>query len=204
MRAEYKYPLIVLVIGLCALGISAFLMRSSRWEPVNFPVNLEQGMTQSQQFSVGMDAEYLVELEADRALPFEQLNCLLGVDPGAPIPCDGVSPVELIWQVTSANPNGVVAAGDSREHESGAWGDRVSRTMGSFTAKKSHEYVLKVVSKRDGSALMPAHPRVVVRQHPLHSKGHALVAQPLFWFGVVMVVVALVWLVCWHSRLRST
>jgi hypothetical protein len=33
-----------------------------------------------------MDAEYLVELEADRALPFEQLNCLLGIRPLDVIP----------------------------------------------------------------------------------------------------------------------
>lgn len=204
MRVQQKSTVIALVLGLCALGISAFLMRSSRWEPLTVPVNLQQDTTQAQTFSVGVDAEYLVELEADRALPFEQLNCLLGVDTGTAIECEGISPVELSWQVTSSNPNGIVVAkGSTRGQASGAWGETVSRTLGSFAAKKGDAYVLKVQSTRNGSALMPAKPRVVVRQHPLQSKGPALAAQLLFWFGIVAMVVALVWLVLWRSRLRN-
>ena len=204
MRAEHRYALTALVLGLCAVGISIFLTRSSIWQPLTLPVNLQHGATQSQPFTVGISADYLVELEADRAMPFEQLNCLLGIDTGTPIQCDGVASVELTWQVTSSNPAGIVAEGNSGGPGSGAWSDTVSRTLGSFPAKKGDEYVLKVVSTKNGSALMPANPRVVVRQHPLQSKSTAVAAQLLFWFGIVVVVVALVLLVFRHSRLRNS
>ena len=203
MRAEHKYTLTALVLGLCALGVSTFLTRSSIWEPLTLPVNLQHETTQSQPFTVGMSADYLVELEADRAVPFEQLNCLLGIDTGTPIQCEGVSPVELTWQVTSSNPPGIVAEGSSRGRASGAWGDTVSRTMGSFAANKGDEYVLKIVSTQNGSALMPANPRVVVRQHPLQSKGTAVAAQLLFWFGIVVVFSAVVWLAFRRTQHRD-
>ena len=204
MRAEHRYTLAALVLGLCALGISTFLTRSSIWQPLTLPVDLQYGATLSRPFTVGTSADYLVELEADRAMPLEELNCLLGIDTGTPIQCNGVAPVELTWQVTSSNPAGIVAEGRSGGPGSGAWSDTVSRTLGRFPGKKGDEYVLKVMSTQNGSALMPANPRIVVRQHPLQSKSTAVAAQLLFWFGIIVVVVALVLLVLRRSRLRNS
>jgi hypothetical protein len=198
MRVQGRYGLIVLVVGLCALGIALLLTNVYRSEPVTFPFNLRPGTTASPVFRVDTNGSYLVELEAERTLPFDQLNCLLGISPGSTEPCELASPVDISWHVTSRNE--VVAKGSSRERASGAWGDRVSRTLGSFSGKKGDEYVLNVESMKDASALSAANPRIVVRMHPLQTKSYVVIGQSLLWFGVAATLGGLLWFAFWRNR----
>lgn len=200
MRVRGRYALIVLVVGLCSLGIALFLTNVYRSEPMAFPFNLRPGTTASPAFRVDANGNYLIELEAERTLPFDQLNCLLGISPGITEPCELASPVDISWRVTSQNE--IVAKGSSREGASGAWGDRVSRTLGRFPGKQGDEYVLHVESAKDASALADANPRIVVRLHPLQTKSHAVMGQSLLWFGVAATLGGLLWLAFWRKRAR--
>ena len=191
MRVQGRYALIILVVGLCALSVALFLRNVYRSEPMSFPFNLRPGTTASPLFRLDANGNYLVELEAERTLPFDQLNCLLGVSPGITEPCEFASPVDISWRVISRNE--IVAKGWSRERASGAWGDRVSRTLGSFPGKKGNEYVLHVESMKDTSELSDANPRIVVRMHPLQTKSYVVIGQSLLWFGVAATLAGLLW-----------
>ena len=103
MHAHLRYVAIVLVIGVSALVAAMLMTQKSQWEPTTFGVNLQSGKTRSQVFAVRRDADYLIELEVDRELPFDELNCLLGVNPGTSEPCAETSPIELDWVDKSAS-----------------------------------------------------------------------------------------------------
>ena len=200
MRSQKMYALIALVLGLLGLGTAALLMRGARLQPATFPINLHPGQTESSRFRVDIDADYLIDLEVDRALPFDQLNCMLGISPGTPQACESGSSVDIRWRVTSSNT--VVAKGSSQGPASGAWGATVSRTLGSFPGRRSNDYVLQIESLKDSSALSPANPRVAVHVHPMHSKDRLIVAQSLFWVCFAVVGGTLSWLAFAYVRSR--
>ena len=62
--------------------------------------------------------------------------------------------------------NSVVASGSSRNEEGGAMGGgHVSRIIGRFDGLPQTPYVLEINILRDGSALAPAKPRIVLELH---------------------------------------
>src|SRR5262249_5412319 len=85
-------------------------------------------------FRIYVDGDYTIDLEVQRNLALDKLNCLLGVDPGGGEPCDSRSPVLLNWTISAAA--GIVANGSSADRHAGAWGSTVSRTIGSFSGKR--------------------------------------------------------------------
>ena len=78
----------------------------------------------------------------------------------------------------------------------------MSRVIGSFQGRRGNEYVLEVESLRDGSALAPAKPRIVVRVHPLSAKSYLVAGQGLLWIGLIATISALLSLARSRIRLR--
>lgn len=189
-----KLPLIILGAAVALLIGSLLIANWYRWEPASFPIDLRAGIhSQSQSFRTDLTTTYLIELEVERNMPFEELNCLLGVDPGLPDNCHAIqSPVDIKWAVFTTGK--LVAEGVSKDRHDGAWGETISRTIGSFQGNKGNDYLVQVESEKDASILAPAKPRITIRVHPAESKGHYVLAQALALIALIVAIVSLLWL----------
>jgi hypothetical protein len=192
-----KVPLLILSIGIVILGGSFLIGGWYKWKPVSFAIELRPGVTtRSPPFSINLTTKYLIELEVERSLSFEQLNCLLGVGEAVDLKkCQATpSPVDLKWSVVSSSGK-QVAQGDSELKHDGAWSNTtIGRTIGEFHGEKGGEYIAQVESLRDASVLAIANPRITIRVHSIQSKTHYVIAGVGIWIGVLLAIIGLFWL----------
>lgn len=201
MKAKPKalaLPITVLAVGLAMLCASLIFGDWYRWEPANFVLNLKPGISESPSFNIDKTSDYLIEIEVERNLPFERINCLLGFDGNSSQCRETPSPIEMKWTVLSSEK--VVAEGDSQQQRSGAWSTTISRTIGRFRGAKGSNYVVKVESLKDVSALAPTNPHIVVRVHPMEYKSHYALAQLIGWIAFSIVSVGFLWLLIAVTR----
>jgi len=193
---DQKIPSVILAIGIALYGISLLMGDWYRWIPASFSIDLRPSISNSPSFRVNLSTEYLIELEVERNMPFEQLNCILGVDLTPKYReqrCRAIpSPIDLKWQVFSSGV--LVAEGTSQYQHSGGWGSTISRTIGRFRGNKGQEYIVQVESLKDASVLAPTNPRINVGVHPIESKSYYVTAQLVSWVALVFGVVGLLWL----------
>jgi len=125
------------------------------------PVSLTAGHVHVPEFRINLSGPYEIKIEAKKRIPFEMLNCLLGMPKLASEKCDRPSVVRARWALTS---NGVVVAkGISDTEKGGAWAnDTIERQIGSFRGKWNRRYILDVDFTADGSALAVTDPHLVV------------------------------------------
>src|SRR3989344_3542976 len=190
LKKNLKAPLLMLSIGIAILGGALVVGYWYKWEPVSFAIDLRSGITtRSPPFSINLTTNYLIELEVERNLPFEQLNCLLDLDEILGLAkCQATpSPVDLKWFVYS--PSGEqIAQGTSEQEHNGVWGTTISRVIGEFQGKKGNEYLVQVESLKDASILATTNPRITVRTHTIKSKSHYVIAGVGMAFGIVISI----------------
>jgi len=192
-------PLTLLALGVLLGLVSMLIDNWYKWIPVSFPIDLRPSISQSPVFIVNLTTDYLIELELERNLPFDQLNCLLGIDTDG---CRSMpSPIELRWIVLSSGRN--IAEGTSQQQHDAAWSTTVSRAIGRFRAVKGDEYLLQVQCLTDASVLMRTNPRITVRVHPIESKRTYLLAELTQWIGIAAALSALIWLATGILRHRT-
>ena len=190
-------------VGVVLFGVwySWIATRTSR--PVNVPISLVPGPLHASEFKVNLDALYTIDIEVEKKIPFDTLNCLLGTAMPSPTSSalgecpDRPSVVVATWALTSEGQT--VARGSSDESRSGAWGnDSISREIGHLKSQSGRPYRLDVDFLKDGSALAPGNPRLKVEVHPMFYEdtmvGGAvmnLLSVVLIAIGVVLLVVSL-------------
>jgi hypothetical protein len=185
-------PWIIFIVGISLFGLSYPIATWNKWTPVSFPIDLRPGISRSPAFSIDLSSDYLIELEVERKLPFEQINCLLGVSPLPNGNCVGIeSPVDLRWVVSSLGRK--IAEGSSEQEHGGAWSTSISRTIGRFRGDKGQEYRVQVESLKDASVLTSSNPRITVGVHSIKSKGYYAFAQITGWIGIALASVGLIW-----------
>jgi hypothetical protein len=134
--------------------------------PVYIPVSLKPGHVRTQEFTVNLNKLYTISIEAKKRLPFDTLNCLLGVsaDPGNVLgkTCNEQEVIKANWVLTS---NSKVVAKDTSESIP-AWvswsGTTAERQIGKFEGESGRRYVLDVEFLTDGSALAVTDPHLKV------------------------------------------
>jgi hypothetical protein len=130
---------------------------------------MEKGTVRSPEFTVKHKL-YIIELQADNALPSGQLKCMLGIHHASqPDHCEMLGfhlAVEAEWtlyadgqQVAHGTVQGKDENGEFSNHQTSRW-------IASFTGEKNKKYVLEVTFTRDGTALRVVNPRLVVKQSP--------------------------------------
>jgi hypothetical protein len=138
--------------------------------PVYIPISMVVGHVRTPEFKVNRAALYDIEIEVQKTIPFERLNCLLGtamaerstVLQDCP---DNPSVVKASWILSSGGR--LVAKGSSDTPRSGSWGNySISRQLGSFQSQKGRPYVLDVEVLADGSSLASGNPRLRVEVFP--------------------------------------
>jgi len=153
--------------ALAAMSVWAIWSETRTWVPVDMPVSLTVGHIRTREFKINQNAFYEIEIEAERNIPFQTLNCLLGVESIEPNRCqDTPSVIRASWTLTN---NGIaVARGSSDEFKGGGWSNTISRGIGNFRLEKGRRYVLDADILTDGTVLEATHPRLKVGVHPEH------------------------------------
>lgn len=156
-------------IGLVMIGMSLVTLacwtvwfRTRTWSPVEMPVSLSQGSRFStNEFSINLNAEYRIEIDAKNKIPLDTLGCLLGN--GMRSSCAVPSVVGLHWVLST---DGTVLQGTSDDTK-GYGGESESdgeafRTIGFFKGQKGRFYKLDFDVLADGSSLAITNPQLRV------------------------------------------
>jgi hypothetical protein len=175
--ADAPFPMLAkLGVGFILTGIAAVcgwaLWSETRtWVPVDTPISLTVGHIRTPEFKINQNALYEIAIDAERNIPYQTLNCLLGVEDIYPERCkDTPSVIRASWVLTS---NGAaVAHGSSDEFKGGGWSVTVERDIGSFRLSEGKRYVLDVDILNDGTLLQATHPRLKVGVHPEYYEGN--------------------------------
>src|SRR6266436_9392690 len=187
------------VVGIVLYGIWVLWLVTRTERPVNIPMPMTIGHVRTREFKLNMNAPYTIEVEVQKTIPFETLNCLLGMS-SPPTSSDlqdcpnKPSVVRASWILTSDGQ--VVARGSSDGYRSGAWmNDSISRELGHFQSQRGRRYVLDVDVLADGSSLTPGNPRLKVEVHPEVHEGNAIWSAILFVATTVLIFVGSILLI---------
>ena len=187
----------ILCVALVLYGSALVVLRWYDWRVVTLPLDLKPGTIQSPEFRVDQTTRYLIELEVDRNIPFDELNCLLGQSLPRK-PCSVMPVVDIQWTLMTGAKT--IASGASRNESGGGYGPTITKTLGRFDGSPRIPYILQLTSLIDGSKLAAANPRIVVQVHPMDYKGHFVIAQIMAMLAMGVGVVGAIWLLIWAVR----
>ena len=174
--------------------------QSRTYVPVDMPVSLSVGHVRTSDFKLNLRKLYLIEIEARKALPFDALNCMLGIKGVISDKCENVpSVLEASWSLSNAGA--VVVSGSSTNNRGGDWTNHtIARQLGSFVAEPGRLYRLDVDVSTDGSSLNQTNPHLKIAVHPQYYEESALWDIPFFLASVVLVVLGAT--ILWKGRRR--
>jgi len=196
----------LITAGLAVMGGRLAWINTRTWVPVDMPVSLSVGQVRTQEFKTNLKAEYIIEIEVQKNISFDTLNCLLGINRSHPEQCsDTPSVVNASWALSTRNDT--VARGStatdslgiwetdvvdrqSRQIGIGIWGnDVVGRQIGAFKTDAGRGYIFDVIFLADGSALNMSKPRLRVEVHPSYYEGSAFADIPFFVVGTFLLAI---------------
>lgn len=171
------------------------------WVPVDIPTSLTVGHIRTPEFKINQNAFYEIDIEAERNIPFETLNCLLGVESIYPERCKNTpSVIRASWILTS---NGTaIAHGSSDDFKGGGWSNTVSREIGNFNLERGKRYVLDVDIVTAGTLLQATHPRLKVGVHPSYYEGQIVMSLFVSAFAGLLGIVGIALLLVGLLRKR--
>lgn len=160
----------MLKLGLFLIGTGGVLFFASRrvarahvWTPVRVPLAFDTRHTVSATFTADMKADYEVQIDLERNLPFDQLLAIVqglregksGTRRGAGTPVPNVP--EIVWSVRSGG-KAVALGGYSGSY----WGGNVGCTVGSLEAVPGQQFVIKAEVKKAAPELQALNPHLPV------------------------------------------
>lgn len=146
---------------------------------VDMPISLAVGAVRTPEFPV-VAAGYVIEIQVEKPLPFDQIQCMLGFAQMVPNGCAATYPViQGDWAVSTEGR--IVAKGLVESPTHGKWtNSHVYRYLDipecdarlpsgvarcGFLGEAGRYYVLEARFTRDVSALDVAHPHLIVTRH---------------------------------------
>ena len=161
--------------------------RQQTWRPLSTRITLHTGQWISPQFETSASTGYRLLLEMDRNLPFQRMECLLGLaGRDSDNECAGVSEIDDIhWTVRSGGA--VIAHGSSRDISDGSYSNTISKTLGGFEANKGARYTVVLNILEDASELNRTNPRLVIQTFPGYWEGTIILWQLTAYAGVLAV-----------------
>ena len=182
--------------GIALYGSCVAWLSTRTERPVDIPISMSIGHIRTREFKINLNAPFMIDIEVQKTIPFDTLNCLLGTAMGrtstALQECpDRPSVVRASWVLSN---NGQTAArGSSEDYRSGAWmNDAISRELGQFQSQYGRRYVLDVNVLADGSALMSGNPRLKVEVHPQVYEANMVRAFMLSIFSAVLALIGII------------
>jgi hypothetical protein len=182
---------ILVLVGVSAYGTSVLWLKTRTMDPVNIPILMTVGHVRTREFKLNVDMPYAIDIEVQKTIPVETLNCLLGtrvVEGGTFEDCPDRPPVvKASWSLTSDGQT--VAKGSSDDYRSADWmRDYISREIGNFQGQSGRLYVLDVNVIVDGNALALGKPRLKVEAHPDPFWGPRFLSGVILFLGMIVLV----------------
>lgn len=199
MRRTTKVGIGFIFAGIALWGAWLLWLKTRHYAPVKMPVSMSVGHIRTKEFVVNIDARYNIEIEVEKKIPFDTLNCLLGMAPSIPNVCADQEIINANWVLSSAGK--VIGQGSSLQDRGGGWAnDTISREIGSFEGRKGQRYRLDLDLLKDGTALSAGNPRLTVSVDPGFIEGSmfttALLIDPvagvLALIGLILLIASLV------------
>lgn len=162
MRLLTKVGLGFTLAGVAVFAGWAGYLATRHYEPVNMPVSMSVGHVRTKEFRVNIKAPYAIAIEVRKDIPFDTLNCLLGMNTPSEKDCTGTpSVVNAEWTLISDGR--VVQSGSSADSKGGAWAnDTIDRDIGEFDGKPGHIYQVDVNILANGKQLAAGNPHLTV------------------------------------------
>ena len=164
MRAALLVVMATLGLALIFIGTRVLAWRTAQ-DKLGLPVDLPLPMS-AHDFTVGaftvpQDADYLVAISAERAIPLKTIDCLLGMDNPLLDNCGGIpTAVNAAWTVSTDGRQ--VAQGLSGAERVGGWSERVYKGIGRFSGRRGQTYKLDLKFLSDTSPLNSTKPHIEV------------------------------------------
>ena len=134
-----------------------------RYSAVDMPVSLAIGTVQTPEFSVASHW-YWIMVQVEKPLPFQQMECMMGVTAGPLDSKDCSSNDPLLradWTVWDGEH--IVDQGSSTTvADSKIGGHHIFKFLGKFIGESGRKYILKVKFTKDGTPLNVANPHLIV------------------------------------------
>jgi hypothetical protein len=143
-----------------------------------------------QPFTVNLTDSYTIRIEADRKLPHETLQCLLGIRDYIPQgQCKNIRPaLNITW--TLLEDGQTIKTGSSATAVGGAYGnDTVANQLAWFDGKRGRHYALDMDVLEDGAALSVANPKLRIGVDESVYEGFIFIALLVFVWAVVGCIV---------------
>jgi hypothetical protein len=166
-NALRRIPIAILYSGL-ALAIAGSSAQGKKcWDcrkpRLDIPISLAKGTVLTPEFLVKREG-YEIFIRAEKKLPFEVMNCMLGLRlfaSGADS-CGSEPLLQVDWVVRDHDQ--VIAQGGVHWRDTGGrWAeDFIDRSIGGFGGESKKKYVLELRFTGDASALNVTNPRLIV------------------------------------------
>lgn len=165
MRSITKIGLGFVLAGMILIAGWTVWLQTRDIVPVNIPLAMTIGHVRTAEFSVNVRSRYQIEIEVEKKIPFDTLNCLLGMAGATATPCPDAEVVNAGWKLFSGE--NIVREGSSADDRGGAWAnDTISREIGEFEGSPGGHYRLEVDILTDGARLAAGNPRLKVSVSP--------------------------------------
>jgi hypothetical protein len=149
---------------ICVFGSWYTWLQTRSTRPVYVPVSLAPGEIKTDDFKTNLSGQYTLTIEAKKTMPFDTLNCLLGVSM-LPEKCNRVSVLKADWTLTDRGK--AIQKGRSDTDDGGSWAqDTIERELATFWLQRGHAYTIRVQSLDDGRAIAPTDPHLKIEIHP--------------------------------------
>lgn len=141
-------------------------VKKYRYSDVDMPVSLAMGTVRTPEFPV-VSQWYDIMIQVEKPLPFQQMECMMGVTAG-PLDSKGCSSNDPLlradWTVWDGGQ--MVDHGSSTTSADAKFENKyIFKFLGSFAGEAGKKYVVEVKFTRDGTPLNVANPHLIVIQH---------------------------------------
>jgi hypothetical protein len=144
-------------------------------QPLSLPVSLVPGTIRTPEFKTDIEYwDYLIAIDFETKDDRQRMDCLIAGEANSD-QCSGIpNLIDISWELFEG-PR-VAFAGNSGSTPGMMWEPRVryDRTIGTFRARKGHQYTLVLHVNRDASELNSANPKVVVQIPQGYWEDHAM------------------------------
>jgi hypothetical protein len=160
-----SFILRALGFGVIANGTNIYAANPLHCTPAPlFPVPLTAGVWRSAPFPVGKH-DYHIQLEVDRRLPLDPLDCDLGPRTFNNEKCDSPPLLDVEWKIWDGDT--LVKSWPAKPIEASAWSAAETDCfLGDFEGKRNGMFTLEWNVKKDAGRLKELHPRVLIVKNP--------------------------------------
>jgi hypothetical protein len=161
MQLKTKAGIALVVLGIAISGVWSWWTKSRTLVPVSLPVPLVAGQSITSEFKLNFDGVYLVAIEADKAIPLDELRCRMDVD-ADPQRCKSMPSVIASSWVLSSDGRDIAHGSSLQQYSSALRTNGVARVIGDFPGNAGQHYKLHVTFAAGAGGLAAAHPRLKV------------------------------------------